>query len=236
MLFFRIHQRKSIRFAASLLLFLPFCILIFYSCDQTFEPLQENDKYYFSIYGYLDAAADTQWVRVGPTRQDINEPPDPTGIKVTLEHIQSGKTIVMNDSLFASKGFLNYWTTMNIKNEQTYRITAERDGKASWVTVTIPQEIPDPYVVQNDFPRGYNVYVDDGVRHIADVQSVWYVTLNPHLKPNEEYIHLASGTRLNIRVPTVNLILLLQIIWQKRTTLIKVPAALTFLLRKDNFL
>lgn len=82
--------------------------MLFVGCNQTFEPLQENDKYYFSIYGYLDAATDTQWVRVGPAREGINQQPDPTGIKVTLEHIQSGETVIMKDSLFASQGFLNY--------------------------------------------------------------------------------------------------------------------------------
>lgn len=152
-------------------------------CNQTFEPLQENEEYYFSIYGYLDAAADTQWVRVGPARQNINQEPDPEGIKVTLEHIQSGDTVTMNDSLFSSKGFLNYWTTMDIENEQTYRITAERDGKSSHVTVTTPKEIPAPYMIQNERPPGYNIFIDDSVEHIVDVQSVWYITFNRETEP-----------------------------------------------------
>lgn len=63
-------------------------IILLAGCDQTFEPIQENNQYYFSLYGYLDAAADTQWVRVGPARQDINETPDPAGIEVTLEDLQ----------------------------------------------------------------------------------------------------------------------------------------------------
>lgn len=154
-------------------------------CNQSFEPLQDNNKYYFSIYGYLDAAADTQWVRVGPARQDINELPDPKGIKVTLENVQSSKTVVMNDSLFTSKNFLNYWTTMDIDNEQTYRMTAERNGNSSRVTITTPKEIPAPYVVNDAGPQGsgYNVYIDADVEHITDVQSVWFVTLNPETEP-----------------------------------------------------
>lgn len=155
-----------------------FSLILLAGCNPSFDPLQENDKYHFSMYGTIDAAADTQWVRIGPARQDINESPDPQGIRVTLEHIQSGKTVTMNDSLVTSKNFLNYWTTMDIENEQTYRITAERDGKSSHVTITTPKEIPSPHMIQNERPRGYNVYIDDTVEHIVDVQSVWYLTFN----------------------------------------------------------
>lgn len=161
---------------------LTYCLLVLPSCNDSFQPFQENDVYYFSIFGYLDAAADTQWVRVGTVRQHINEPPDPKGIRVTLEVLESGETVVMNDSLFASKGFLNYWTTMNIENEQTYRITAEHsDGKTSRVTVTTPKEIPSTYITNSQNPDGANIYIDikDEFEHIADVQSVWYVILNP---------------------------------------------------------
>jgi hypothetical protein len=100
-------------------------------CDQTFEPLQENDKYHFSIYGTLDAAADTQWIRIGVPRENINETPDPAGITVILEDVETGQSVVMQDSLFASRDLLNYWTTMPLKNEYTYQIYAERDGGKS---------------------------------------------------------------------------------------------------------
>lgn len=159
---------------------------MFTACNQTFEPIQENDIYHFSIYGTLDAAADTQWVRVGTVRQNINEPPDPTGIEVTLEHVQSGQTVVMNDSVFASRNVLNYWTTMEIKNEETYRISAEQtDGKTSRVTVTTPKKLPPPFIIVISDPNGANIYVDNVNEHIADIQSVWFVTLNPETEPQK---------------------------------------------------
>lgn len=177
-------MRKKISFPNICLLLAAYGLLAFSGCDDSFQPLHKNDKYYFSIYETLDASADTQWVRVA--RQDLNEPPDPTGIKVTLEHIQSGETILMNDSLSSSKGFLNYWTTMDIKHEQTYRIGVEgANGKASQVTVTTPPELPSIYIVitgVNTFLGGSasaNIYIDDAVEHIADLQSVWYVIINP---------------------------------------------------------
>lgn len=154
-------------------------ILILTACDQTFEPLQENNQYNFNISGYLDASADTQWVRVGTIRESIDAPPNPEGIHVTLEDIQSGETVIMNDSVFTSQNVLNYWSTMDIENEKTYRISVERKGKMSSVTVTTPKELPEPYIVVSGPPDGANIYIDDSIEHIADVQSVYHVILNP---------------------------------------------------------
>lgn len=162
---------------------LALCIgILFAGCDQTFQPLKQNDAYHFSIYGYLNASADTQWIRVGTIRQNINEAPDPKAIQVTLEDLNSGKAVTMNDSLFEAKEFLNYWTTMEIKNERTYRITAEgTNGEASRVSVTTPKKLSSIYITINDggygSSAGANIYIDDAIEHIADVQSVWYVLL-----------------------------------------------------------
>lgn len=162
------------------LCFLLFSILLLTGCDQTFQPLQENDQYYFSMYGYLDAAADTQWVRVAPTRENINAPPNPSGITVTLKHIESGETVLMNDSLYTSDNFLNYWTTMDIENKQTYQITAEReDGKSSSVTLTTPKETPPPIVLSTTGSDQFDIFIDDTIGQLADVQVKWYVIIAP---------------------------------------------------------
>lgn len=162
------------------LLFAACCMVTFTSCDDSFQPLQKNNLFNFTISGYLNASADTQWVRVEPLGQDINDPTDTTGIQVTLEHLQSDQIVVMNDSLFTSRNILNFWTTMDIENEQTYRIVAEHaDGETSRVTVTTPKELPLPFIVNSGPPAGANIYIDDAVEHITDVQSVWYVILNP---------------------------------------------------------
>lgn len=187
----RIHDKYGF-----FLLICTFILLV--GCDQTFEPLQENDKYYFSIYGTLDAAVDTQWVRIGPARQDINELPGPGRIQVTLKDLQTEKTVVLNDSLFASGDLLNYWTTMPLENEHTYQIQAERDdGKMSVVTVTMPRELPTPFVTQNTFPPlGYNIYIDGSVEYVTDLQSKWYVLLYPQTERIKKFIRLPTGIKL----------------------------------------
>jgi len=158
-------------------------LLTLSGCDETFQPFQESDTTIFSIQGYLDAAADTQWVRVGTIRQNIEEPPNPEGILVTLRDLESGKTVVMNDSLIASRNVLSYWTTMDIKHEQTYEIVAEQaDGNESRVTLTTPLELPPVYITFQGgvgVTPGVSIWIDDSIEHIADLQSVWYVIINP---------------------------------------------------------
>lgn len=164
-----------------------FVISIFFlsTCDNTFEPLGENDSYHFSIYGYLDVSADTQWVRVGTAREAIDDAPETTGISVTVENLQSGETVEMQDSLFTTENFLNFWTTADIENEQTYRIKVEGvNGKSSHADITTPKELPTPLVLNNTYPPyGFSVYIDDVVEHVADIQSKWYVILNPETNP-----------------------------------------------------
>lgn len=82
-------------------LWLFLCLLIFLvGCNQTFQPIKENEDVPLSIYGYLDATADTQWVRVTPVRDQLNQLPVKPEMHVTLEHVKSGNKTVMNDSLF----------------------------------------------------------------------------------------------------------------------------------------
>lgn len=165
---------------AKMFLYFAFIFFFIFSCNQTFEPRQENSKYYFSMYGFLDASADTQWVRISPARQDYNLPTEGLEMKVTLEHLESGTTVTMKDSLFTSGNYLNYWTTTDIENEQSYQIKAVRsDGKSSQVTVTIPKELPTPRTLPSDNPAGYDVFIDDSIEHLADVQSKYYYIIDP---------------------------------------------------------
>lgn len=198
---FRSAYTPVVRRLTYCLLLSVYCLLALSGCNKPFEPFKENDMYAFTIYGYLDASADTQWVRVAPARQDLNMSSDISDIRVTLEHPESGDSIVMNDSIFASGdgfNFLNFWTTMDIEYEQIYRLKAERpDGQTSQVSVTIPRELPTPRVlIQANFgqPTTYSVYIDDSVEHLIDVQTRWYVRF---FKPGFETKKLFSFSYKN---------------------------------------
>lgn len=154
------------------------CLLVQYGCDTPFQPHQENDRYTFSIYGYLDASVDTQWVRIFPARDQLETPPKKPEMKVTLEHLKSGKSAVMEDSLFQfirPTGFnvINAWTSMGLEPEETYQLKGERpDGKTSNVTVTLPEDFPTPYLeITGDF---FDRLYIRGVDRLIDIQSRWF--------------------------------------------------------------
>lgn len=153
-------------------------VLLLFSCHESFEPLLENETAPFSIYGFLDTSADTQWIRIAPLRQQIDMPPEKPEMLVRLEHIESGHSQIMKDSLFLrADGFnyLNAWSNINIEPAQTYRLTVTRlDGLQSHVTVSTPDEFPTPRVLfVDDVAR---VFIS-GIDRLADVHTRWLVRI-----------------------------------------------------------
>lgn len=142
-------------------------------CNETFEPLQENDHFFFSIYGYLDATVDTQWVRAVPVRESIDVISDMEDVTATLEHVGGSEMAVMNDSLFSyfHDGLAyNNWTAMKLLPEETYRLTAEySDGRSSHVEVTMPENFPTPVLEIS------GLLSVSGVKRLADVRTIYHV-------------------------------------------------------------
>lgn len=148
-----------------------FTVLLTTGCEQTFEPLQENDGHFFSIFGFLDASADTQWVRVTPVKDTIWLDPAQHDYQVTLEEMGTGEVTLMEDSLF---NFLNlayvynFWTTRDLEPDKTYKLTATRgDGEASSVSITLPPDYPTPL-----YSSG--VLEVEGVERLADVKILYH--------------------------------------------------------------
>jgi hypothetical protein len=149
-------------------------------CDSPFVPLQENKHNYFSIYGYLDASADTQWVRIMPVRDSLFYQPRPIDATATLTDLSSNNTVMMNDSLFSyfpdsSFYAYNFWTTMDLLPGKTYRLTAkDSNGKTSSAEVTLPPDFPTPRVrMGTEIGDPDRVYIDGAVQ-LADVQTVYH--------------------------------------------------------------
>lgn len=156
-------------------------VLLFSGCNQSFEPLETNNELFFSMYGYLDASADTQWVHITPIREQVDLLTDGENIHVTIENVNTGQEIIMNDSLFQrGRNFLNFWTDEPLENSQTYRLSAQLEsGEESYVTVQTPAELPTPIVAVLTMPGAppeYYVLVDRNV-NLADIQVKYYVRL-----------------------------------------------------------
>lgn len=160
-----------------LIYFLLGTLLLLSGCDSSFEPHQENDHFYFSMFGYLDASADTQWVRVMPVRDSLLYQPDKIDATVTLEELETGNTVTFYDSLFrlANNRYVhNFWTTDSLEPSQTYRLKAERsDGAASHATITLPADFPTPiaYIWEPDDLTPDRVEIK-GVEKLVDAQII----------------------------------------------------------------
>lgn len=108
-------------------------LVLLAGCDESFDPIGESD-YRFSVWGFLNTAADTQWVRVMPIRRLARPSGKPLEAAVTLEHLGTGERIPLRDSLFS---FLvnggpvqvhNFWTAAPLEPEATYRLTVDQAG------------------------------------------------------------------------------------------------------------
>lgn len=119
-------------------------------CDYPFEPFEENEDAPFSIFGALDLYADTQWIRVMPVRTAAFLDRTPIDATVTLQHLASGRTVTLNDSLFSfhdmSLGAVayahNFWTTEPLQPGASYRLKAvSSEGDSTTALVTLPGEI-----------------------------------------------------------------------------------------------
>src|SRR5690606_26320138 len=121
-------NRTKMKRYSELLVILVLTAITAWGCNDTFEPLQENEEYVFSMYGTLDVHADTQWVRVMPIGDRLfNNNPEPSGTVVTLTRLSTGDVITMNDSLFTFGGpsyIWNYWTTEPLQPGEPYTVTA----------------------------------------------------------------------------------------------------------------
>jgi hypothetical protein len=172
-----LNKNRSSVFTVSFLIsiFILF-ILCQSACNEPFQAVGDDEAYTFFIYGYLDASADTQWVRVTPAHDQLETPDELPRMHVTLTHLESGTTVIMNDSLILSPDGRHspvVWTTMDIEPEQLYRLKAERpDGAVSHVTVTTPPDFPTPVLIANEQSVSGDLLIE-GVERVADVQSVW---------------------------------------------------------------
>jgi len=168
--------------------------LVIAGCNQTLDPIKERNTDRYSMFGYLDASVDTQWVRIIPLRHQLSQPPEKPAMKTTLIDLNRDQSSLMNDSLFLyPDGFhiLNAWTTANVEPNNSYQIIVESpiEGE-SRVTVTTPKDFPVPDMFIPDTDLCYVVVTFKGVERLADLQYRWYVKV---IRPGWEYYRYFSA-------------------------------------------
>lgn len=150
-----------------------FIVFVFTAgCEDNFKSLKERETHPYSIYGYLAYPSDVNWVRVSEVRDvlytDENAALD---ANVTLEHLESGQTETLQDSLIEYEEDIyahNFKAEMEIQPEESYLLTAERsDGQVSSVTVSLPATFPEPEIQITS--HGYMNLNITGVDNLAEV-------------------------------------------------------------------
>jgi hypothetical protein len=125
-------------------------LLLVAGCSTHVDAFVPTDEHLFTIFGVLNPAADTQYVRVKALADSsrLGSARDLDAV-ASLVHLASGRVIVLRDS-FMRVGdrtrdvhVHNFWTTEPIEPGATYRLTVERsDGLASRATATVPDAPP----------------------------------------------------------------------------------------------
>jgi len=157
------------------------------ACDESFVAFEEKDLV-FSMYGYLDPSRETQWIRVTPIRTSIETVPGPIDAVVKIEEVETGRTILMSDSLFSYRPLdpsgadiyaHNFSTSEPIRPGFTYRVSATHaDGASSLATVRVPGD--DPWIILRrpitalTLVRRVLLF---GVEHVAVLQQTWAVPI-----------------------------------------------------------
>lgn len=181
-------------------------------CETSFDVFGESDTY-FSLHGFLDASADTQWVRIEALQDSLLINTRPLDAVVTLTHLATGRTSTWHDSLFQyveGATAYNYWSADPILPLETYRLQVERsDGASSAVTITLPDAFPDPFINFPPFsiinlPVSGNVCAREfdmiiRTERLAALQFTYHV---PTLRPNVTRRHSVSYIPLAERVDT----------------------------------
>lgn len=188
------------------------------ACDDSFEPIAPTHLQ-FSVFGYLDASADTQWIRVMPVRPLMVTSPDSFGATVTLEQVGTGRVVTLRDSVLRFSNHLhpglgsdgvylhNFWTTERIEAGAAYRFSARMDGREpSEAIVQIPREYDvEVWISQVSFEGDFLRL--EGLKHVAFVSATesFYDRCGSGVHeasftsrdPNGE-IHMISVTRAEI--------------------------------------
>lgn len=128
-------------------------IALFSSCDEDFNPVSGEVVDSFSVFGYVDAAADTQWIRIMPVRQSIEPIQDSIDAVVTLREL-GGAAVEMQPRLFRFTNIVgdtvfawNFWTDFDIKPDTGYELLIEQhNGEITKAIAYTPPETAPPYL------------------------------------------------------------------------------------------
>lgn len=115
-------------------------------CSTTEVEVTKESDAYFSMYGVLDASADTQFVRIKNLREVHQLTKAPLKARVQLHDLTLNKTVELEDTVIQNgNGFWvhNFWTTYPIQKGGRYQLVAENaQGQKTTATIQVPAKLP----------------------------------------------------------------------------------------------
>ena len=142
-------------------------------CEAAFDPIDDAGRY-FSMSGYLDTEADTNWVRVELVAETFEPSPDPIDADVWLDG-PGGRSALTQETVAFRTGTAHlFWTTADVEPGTTYALVAERpDGARTRATV----RTPDPFettLVDGETACPVAVAVR-GAERVVDARAVYHL-------------------------------------------------------------
>jgi hypothetical protein len=119
-------------------------VLLLAGCEDAIGPAPDDGRV-FTLYGQLNARADTQAIIVIPIRDTLGiEPPRPLDARFTSEDLTTGTVQVWRDSLVQRPDGRTrhvFWMPFRAQHEHRYRLRVEdREGRAATAEVPMPPE------------------------------------------------------------------------------------------------
>ncbi|MCY4675199.1 MAG: hypothetical protein OXD43_15815 [Bacteroidetes bacterium] len=134
------------------LILLPTIVLvgILAACEDSVSPIIDTDRDY-TLFGTLDMARDSQFVRVIPIRSSITEPGDVLDVTVQSIELSTQQTLSWRDSIHTfDNGQIGhiFFAPLRIRPSQTYRIEIiPNDGELITSAETTVPDLPDAEVM-----------------------------------------------------------------------------------------
>lgn len=155
------------------------------ACEAPFEPLTRTETEFFAVYGYLDANADTQFVRVSPLRPALDPASTPEGTQVHSVLMPGDARVAWQDSLVqlddGTTGLL-FFAPMRVLPARRYRLEITANGQdLTTATTLVP---PAPPLRPGDVRK-------TAVGFLQDV--TWQGVTRPPARPTLAYLVQLPG-------------------------------------------
>ena len=162
------------------------------ACDESLDPFKENDRFIFSMYGYVDASDETNWIRVINLQEEVDRSGGGINGTVTLENLSSGEIAVLEDSLFQYSANIfayNFRADKKLEPRETYKLKAVRsDGAKSSVIINMPDDFREPEFLKIAMPGEPDMLRIWEVENLAEVS----------VRFNIRYLHAEITQKMSI--------------------------------------